>query len=319
MIGTNTVECIQSGAGLRHRRRWSTASCGGSAPRSARRPTVATGGLAPVVIPHCRTIQHHEPWLTLEGLRLVHERNAGGRPMAEDPQDAERTPTGREAEVLAARRASLERLGRDRAFALNLRSVLGVDEPTSIGAIRAAHARSRPRHDDRRRAHVVAGRVVLQARYGQAGLRDDPRSRRRPPAGVRRGDLDPRRVRASCDELDLGDIVGAEGTVGTTRKGELSLFVERWAMLTKALPPSPREVARPAGPRSPAAAPLPAPDHGRDAAAARRSRAPRCCGRCAASSTSAASSSSRGRSCRRSPAARTRARSPRTTTRSTSR
>jgi len=26
------------------------------------------------VIPHCRTIDHHEPWLTLVGLRLVHER-----------------------------------------------------------------------------------------------------------------------------------------------------------------------------------------------------------------------------------------------------
>jgi type III pantothenate kinase len=39
--------------------------------------TVATGGLAPLVIPHCRSVEHHEPWLTLEGLRLVHERNAG--------------------------------------------------------------------------------------------------------------------------------------------------------------------------------------------------------------------------------------------------
>ena len=40
---------------------------------------VATGGLAPVVIPHCHSIQHHEPWLTLEGLRLVFERNAVAR------------------------------------------------------------------------------------------------------------------------------------------------------------------------------------------------------------------------------------------------
>jgi type III pantothenate kinase len=38
--------------------------------------TIATGGLAAVVLPHCTTIQHHEPWLTLEGLRLVFERNA---------------------------------------------------------------------------------------------------------------------------------------------------------------------------------------------------------------------------------------------------
>ena len=36
---------------------------------------VATGGLAPVVIPHCRTVDRFEPWLTLEGLRLVYEKN----------------------------------------------------------------------------------------------------------------------------------------------------------------------------------------------------------------------------------------------------
>jgi hypothetical protein len=30
-----------------------------------------------VVIPHCRTPIDHEPWLTLEGLRLVFERNVG--------------------------------------------------------------------------------------------------------------------------------------------------------------------------------------------------------------------------------------------------
>ena len=39
---------------------------------------VATGGLAPIVIPHCETIDRHEPWLTLEGLRLVFEKNAMG-------------------------------------------------------------------------------------------------------------------------------------------------------------------------------------------------------------------------------------------------
>ena len=37
--------------------------------------TIATGGLASVVLPHCRSIDHHEPWLTLEGLRLVFEKN----------------------------------------------------------------------------------------------------------------------------------------------------------------------------------------------------------------------------------------------------
>jgi type III pantothenate kinase len=41
-------------------------------------PTVvATGGLAPLVVDQCASVQHHEPWLTLEGLRLIHERNSG--------------------------------------------------------------------------------------------------------------------------------------------------------------------------------------------------------------------------------------------------
>jgi type III pantothenate kinase len=39
---------------------------------------IATGGLAPVVIPHCRTVDHHAPWLTLHGLRLVYEKNVDG-------------------------------------------------------------------------------------------------------------------------------------------------------------------------------------------------------------------------------------------------
>jgi type III pantothenate kinase len=38
---------------------------------------VATGGLAPVVVPSCQGIDHHDEWLTLEGLRLVFDRNVG--------------------------------------------------------------------------------------------------------------------------------------------------------------------------------------------------------------------------------------------------
>ncbi|MEV4254240.1 type III pantothenate kinase [Spirillospora sp. NPDC049652] len=38
---------------------------------------IATGGLAPLVLDEARTIDHHEPWLTLVGLRLIYQRNTG--------------------------------------------------------------------------------------------------------------------------------------------------------------------------------------------------------------------------------------------------
>ena len=39
--------------------------------------------------------------------------------------------------------------------------------------------------------------------------------------------------------LDLGDIVGVEGVAFKTKKGELSLRVEDWTLLAKALRPPP--------------------------------------------------------------------------------
>ncbi|HEX9890573.1 MAG TPA: type III pantothenate kinase [Actinomycetota bacterium] len=75
VIGKNTVESVQSGLIYGY-----AALVDGMVERMAKdlgEPTVvATGGLAEVVIGECTTIDHHEPWLTLEGLRLVYERNA---------------------------------------------------------------------------------------------------------------------------------------------------------------------------------------------------------------------------------------------------
>jgi len=74
VIGKNTVESMQSGAvygfaaqvdGLCQRM---VVELGESA-------IVATGGLAGLIAPISTMIQHHEPWITLIGLRLVWERN----------------------------------------------------------------------------------------------------------------------------------------------------------------------------------------------------------------------------------------------------
>ena len=47
------------------------AELGGSAT------VVATGGLAGAVLEACETVQRHEPWLTLHGLRIIWDRNRG--------------------------------------------------------------------------------------------------------------------------------------------------------------------------------------------------------------------------------------------------
>jgi type III pantothenate kinase len=39
--------------------------------------TVATGGLASTVVPHCRSVEVVDEFLTLDGLRIVYDRNAG--------------------------------------------------------------------------------------------------------------------------------------------------------------------------------------------------------------------------------------------------
>jgi type III pantothenate kinase len=77
VVGKNTVDAIQSALvfgsaaeadGMVDRMR---KELGGSAT------VVATGGLAPMIVPHCQFVDEVDPWLTIEGLRLVFERNVG--------------------------------------------------------------------------------------------------------------------------------------------------------------------------------------------------------------------------------------------------
>ena len=41
---------------------------------------VATGGLAGLIAPLTTSIDHHEPWLTLYGLRIIYDRNTHTQP-----------------------------------------------------------------------------------------------------------------------------------------------------------------------------------------------------------------------------------------------
>jgi type III pantothenate kinase len=80
VIGKNTVEALQSGILYGF-----AGQVDGLVERIAAEicddpdqvTVIATGGLAPVVLADATSIDVHEPWLTLIGLRLIYERNVG--------------------------------------------------------------------------------------------------------------------------------------------------------------------------------------------------------------------------------------------------
>ncbi|WP_338886790.1 type III pantothenate kinase [Rhodococcus sovatensis] len=83
VVGKNTVECMQAGAvfgfaglvdGLVGRVRRELAEFAGSDVA-----VIGTGDSAPLIMAESSAIEHHEPDLTLEGLRLVFERNLAKR------------------------------------------------------------------------------------------------------------------------------------------------------------------------------------------------------------------------------------------------
>jgi type III pantothenate kinase len=89
VLGKNTVECMQSGAvfgfaglvdGLVSRIREDVEGLGGGDVA-----VVATGHLAPLLLPELRTVAQHDRHLTLDGLRIVYERNLDRRRGRSEP------------------------------------------------------------------------------------------------------------------------------------------------------------------------------------------------------------------------------------------
>jgi type III pantothenate kinase len=75
VIGKNTVESVQSGLLY-----GAAAEVEGMVERMQKElgghaTVIVTGGLAALVAPLCPAVDHHDPWLTLEGLRLVYDKN----------------------------------------------------------------------------------------------------------------------------------------------------------------------------------------------------------------------------------------------------
>ena len=75
IIGKNTVECLQAGVVYGFAGQVDGVVRGIMSELGPVSAVVATGGLASVVIEECVTVTHHEPMLTLIGLRMIFERN----------------------------------------------------------------------------------------------------------------------------------------------------------------------------------------------------------------------------------------------------
>ena len=74
VIGRSTVESIEAGVVY-----GTVALVDGMVRRFedelGKSTVIATGGLGGLIAPLSDTIQHHEPWLTLHGLRLIYQKN----------------------------------------------------------------------------------------------------------------------------------------------------------------------------------------------------------------------------------------------------
>ncbi|MGI9584837.1 MAG: type III pantothenate kinase [Acidimicrobiia bacterium] len=75
VIGKGTVEAIQSGAIFGHAGLVDSIVERTAAEIGQPVTRVATGGLAPTIVPHCSSVETIDPYLTLEGLRIIFDLN----------------------------------------------------------------------------------------------------------------------------------------------------------------------------------------------------------------------------------------------------
>jgi lysyl-tRNA synthetase class 2 len=145
------------------------------------------------------------------------------------------TVSGGEAELLATRRRKLEAL-REAGVEPFPYAYPGVQP---IAGVTAPHEGLEPGEETEDRARV-AGRLAARRGQGRAAFLDlvDRSGRLQLHARV---DVLGQESLDRLIALDLGDLIGAEGTVFRTRRGELSLKVTDWTLLAKSLRPPPEK------------------------------------------------------------------------------
>jgi lysyl-tRNA synthetase class 2 len=147
--------------------------------------------------------------------------------------EPERPEQRSESHVIAERREKLEQL---RAEGIDPYPP-DFDGRTEIAVVHAAHDDLED-GEETEAAYRVAGRIAARRGHGKAAFIDlvDGSGRIQLHS---RADVVGERQHELLTGLDLGDIVGVEGTAFKTRRGELSLRVAGWTLLAKSLRPPP--------------------------------------------------------------------------------
>ncbi len=139
-------------------------------------------------------------------------------------------------ELLAVRRAKLEKLRAD-----------GIDpfphefpgvEPAA--GVLAAHADLGDGEETEVR-HRVAGRLAARRGQGKMAFLDVVDRSGRLQLQARADVLGPERHERLLTQVDLGDIIGVDGTAIRTKRGELTLKIEDFTVLAKSLRPPPEK------------------------------------------------------------------------------
>jgi lysyl-tRNA synthetase, class II len=144
-------------------------------------------------------------------------------------------PQRPQSELLADRRAKLERL-REQGIEPFPH---GFPDRTEIAAVRESHQSLEPGEETSDR-YRIAGRITARRGHGKAAFLD-----------LKDG-TGPIQIQARVDELgddafegllslDIGDIVGIEGLVFASKRGELSIRADAWELLSKSLRPPPEK------------------------------------------------------------------------------
>jgi lysyl-tRNA synthetase class 2 len=150
--------------------------------------------------------------------------------VAPDDESTEDLP-----QVLAARRAKLERLRADGVEPFP-HAFPGV---VPIADVRAAHGDLEAGAETDAR-YRVAGRIAARRGQGKAAFVDLVDRSGRIQLHARADVLAPEDFERLVS-LDLGDLIGIDGTAFCSRRGELSLRVDGWTLLAKSLRPPPEK------------------------------------------------------------------------------